>query len=148
LFKSLEDIRQGIMEAGLKSTHQRVMILDAMMKMNIHPTADDIYQVIRKKNPSISLGTVYKNLETLAEKGLIRKVSSEEGQMRYDAENKPHHHIHCRNSSEIIDYHDEELDAMIRDYLRRKQIDNFEIDEVSLQISGNKLKKNKNVSIQ
>ena len=57
-----------------RMTHQRRLILDELKKLKTHPTADEIYVIVRKKMPRISLGTVYRNLEILSETGQIIKI--------------------------------------------------------------------------
>ena len=70
----IEDIRNKFAEKGLKITPQRVVILEAIYKLNNHPTAENIIEYIRESHPNIATGTVYKVLETLVENGLIKKV--------------------------------------------------------------------------
>lgn len=70
----------------LKVTHQRIVVYEALMELHDkHPVAEDVYQYLRPDNPSISLGTVYKTLDILAENGFIRRVLSAKGNNRYDA---------------------------------------------------------------
>ena len=57
-----------------------------------HPTIDDLYDSLKKENPSMSLATVYKNLAMLKEKGVVIEVNVADGKMRYDIYSKPHHH--------------------------------------------------------
>ena len=70
----IEDIRNKFSEKGLKITPQRVVILEAIYKLNNHPTTDNIIEYIRESHPNIATGTVYKVLETLVENDLISKV--------------------------------------------------------------------------
>jgi Fur family ferric uptake transcriptional regulator len=55
-------------------TRQRRVILEELRKVNTHPSADEIYEIVRKRLPRISLGTVYRNLEILSESGDIQKL--------------------------------------------------------------------------
>ncbi len=75
--KSLE-IRDLISAKGIKVTPQRMRVLEAIYKLNNHPTAENILAYIKKNDPNISSGTVYKVLETFVEKNLIKKVKDRE----------------------------------------------------------------------
>lgn len=135
----LEDIRQKLSRAGLKATQQRMVVYQALLQtMNQHPTAERIYEIVRPQNPSISLGTVYKTLDTFVSNGLAGKVASDAGYMRYDVNVEQHSHIYCTNTQEIIDYHDDELDRMIQEHFQKKNIKNLKIGQVHVQISGHK----------
>jgi len=76
-------------------TRQRVVILEELKKVKSHPTAYDVYEVVRQKLPHISLGTVYRNLEHLASQGLVRRLDMGAGQRRFDADMDDHTHIRC-----------------------------------------------------
>ncbi len=83
------------MKKQLRMTHQREVILDELRKCKTHPTADDLYERVKKKLPRISLATVYRNLEVLSGEGLIRKLEISGRQKRYDWELQEHDHIYC-----------------------------------------------------
>jgi len=78
-----------------RMTHQREVILEEMGKCKGHPTADALYERIKKKMPRISLATIYRNLEILSEAGMIRKLEISGRQKRFDRELGQHHHIYC-----------------------------------------------------
>lgn len=78
-----------------RMTPQREVILNEISKCKGHPTADMLYERIRKKLPRISLATVYRNLEILSEAGKIRKLEISGRQKRFDRELGQHHHIYC-----------------------------------------------------
>jgi Fur family peroxide stress response transcriptional regulator len=69
---SVDMIKEKLKECGLKVTPQRIAILEAIYTLNNHPTADNIMAYIRKTHPNIAIGTVYKVLDVLVEKGLIK----------------------------------------------------------------------------
>ncbi|MGX9726687.1 MAG: Fur family transcriptional regulator [Candidatus Electronema sp. VV] len=83
------------MKAILRMTHQREVILDEMGRCKGHPTADALYERLKKKLPRISLATVYRNLEILSEAGMIRKLEISGRQKRFDRQLEQHHHIYC-----------------------------------------------------
>jgi Fur family peroxide stress response transcriptional regulator len=107
------EIREKIIEKGLKVTPQRIAILEAIVKLNNHPSADNIIDYIRKNHPNIATATVYKVLEALVENGLIKKVKTEKDIMRYDAFLEKHHHLYSSDSDRIEDYLDDELNEIL-----------------------------------
>jgi Fur family transcriptional regulator, peroxide stress response regulator len=134
--KTVSDNRQILIQSGLKITPQRLAVLEAIIRLNNHPTADNIIDHIKQNHPNIAVGTVYKTLETLVEKGIIRKVTTQNNTMRYDAITRKHHHLYFSDSDRIEDYYNEELNKLIEDYFEEKKIPNFAIEEVKLQIVG------------
>ena len=84
-------------------TKQRKIIVDVLKRTNDHPTADLIYQKVRRKLPRISLGTVYRNLEILEQIGIIRKINSDGTRMRFEFSSEEHHHIRCVKCGMIED---------------------------------------------
>lgn len=113
-----------------------MVILEAVYNLNNHPTADNIIEYIRQKHPGIATGTVYKVLETLVLNGLIKKVTTDRDIMRYDGILENHHHLYCSECDLIEDYHDEELDELLRKYFENKNLPGFHIDKFVLQING------------
>jgi Fur family peroxide stress response transcriptional regulator len=137
------EIREKLIEKGLKVTPQRIAILEAIIKLNNHPTADNVIDYIRKNHPNIATATVYKVLEALVNKGLIKKVKTERDIMRYDALLEKHHHLYSSDSDRIEDYLDEELNKTLSSYFEKKEIPGFKIEDVKLQIIGKFLKDEK-----
>ena len=83
------------MNRTLRMTHQRETILDELNRSKTHPTADELYERIKKKLPRISLATVYRNLEILSGAGLIQKLEVSGRQKRFDWNPEQHTHIFC-----------------------------------------------------
>jgi len=133
---SIEEIRNKLSEKGLKVTPQRLAILDAIYRSGDHPTAENIIEYIRHRNPNIAAGTVYKVLETLIENKFVKKVYTDKDVMRYDGILENHHHLYCTDSDIIKDYIDEELDDLLRDYFKNHKIKGFNINEVVVQLKG------------
>ncbi len=128
--------RTKLQEKGLKVTPQRVAIYDAILQLDNHPTADDIIAFIKSNHPNISVGTVYKVLDTLVENNLLKKVKTEKDIMRYDAVMSNHHHLYCDETDRIEDYENDELNKLINDYFKKNEIKNFKIEDIKLQITG------------
>jgi len=91
------------MNKNTRQTRQKRVILVELRKVTSHPTADEVYQMARKKIPNISLGTVYRNLEQLSEQGKIRKLELAGSQMRFDGRAYSHHHVSCVRCSRVDD---------------------------------------------
>ena len=90
-------------EKNLRMTRQRKVILEELRKLNTHPSADEIYEVVRHRLPRISLGTVYRNLEVLSELGEIQKLELSGLLKRFDWNTKKHYHIRCVRCSRVDD---------------------------------------------
>lgn len=87
----------------LRMTKQRQVILEELRKVKTHPTADDMYQMLRKRMPKISLGTVYRNLEILSESGIIQKLDVGGTQKRFDGDVSVHSHVRCIVCGRVAD---------------------------------------------
>lgn len=129
-------IKGKLAEKGLRITPQRMAILEAIYTLGNHPTAEQIITYIRKTYPNIATGTVYKVLDVLNENELIHRVKTDNDSMRYDAITSAHHHLYANDSNKIVDYADEQLDAILTEYFKNKNIPDFEIKEIRLQING------------
>ncbi|BHH86065.1 Fur family transcriptional regulator [Desulforhopalus sp. 52FAK] len=79
----------------LRMTNQREMILRELVKNKQHLTADELYDIVKKVMPRISLATVYRNLEILSEAGIIGKLEISGRQKRFDYDPEDHDHIYC-----------------------------------------------------
>jgi len=88
---------------SLKVTPQRLEILRFLDIHKSHPTVDEIYQNIKKTNPSLSKTTVYNSLDVLENHGIIQSISISVSEKRYDIKNQMHHHFLCKKCGRIID---------------------------------------------
>ena len=86
-----------------RMTRQRAVILDALRKTKIHPTADEVYSMVRERLPRISLGTVYRNLDFLADSGEIRRLEASGSVRRFDGDMSCHQHVRCVRCGRIGD---------------------------------------------
>jgi Fur family transcriptional regulator, ferric uptake regulator len=87
----------------LRKTTPRRIILEEIKHSKSHPTADDIYEMVKKKVPRVSLGTIYRNLEVLCQEGLIRRIEMGGSQKRFDGHTENHYHFRCLNCGKIED---------------------------------------------
>lgn len=88
----------------MKYSRQRELILETLRNAHTHPTAEELYAQVKQQRPSISLGTIYRNLNLLVELGVIRKVESVgSASIRYDGRNDEHCHLVCSSCGKIMD---------------------------------------------
>ena len=97
-----------------RNTKQRTRILEVLCKTTSHPTANWIYDQLKPEFPSLSLGTVYRNLGILEEQGLLKKLRSGSTFDRYDAITKPHTHFCCTECGNIFDMREIEISDMLQ----------------------------------
>lgn len=82
---------------------QRDYILTAMRMNPIHPTAEELYTLLKKDHPKLSLATVYRNLNQLVQMGLVRKITGLENSDHFDHQVHPHYHFLCQSCGKIYD---------------------------------------------
>ena len=100
--------------ASLKYSKQRESILNYLSATRSHPTADMVYMQVKEEFPNISLGTVYRNLNLLADIGEIIKIPTPDGGDRFDGRTDPHYHVVCQDCGNVFDLEvDPSYDQMI-----------------------------------
>ncbi len=90
-------------QGSSRTTRQRAAVAQAVLAAANHPSADQVYDDVRRHLPSISLGTVYRVLGSLAESGEIRVLAPSVGPRRYDRTLEPHAHIVCDRCGSVAD---------------------------------------------
>ena len=108
-------------------TFQKETILDYLKGVNIHPSAETIYNEVRKKLPRISRGTVYRNLKNLQEKGVIQEISVDIS--HFDADISSHAHLICVKCRKIFDIFEicKECRVLKRKKTKVGKINNYQI---------------------
>lgn len=96
------EILQMLKKHDLKATPQRLCILK-ILKRHEHPNIEELYEEIKQEYPSISLATVYKNLNTLREQGLVVEINALNQKTCYDIYEEEHMHIVCSKCGNIED---------------------------------------------
>lgn len=99
----LNKLRQKGIKPGFKRTPQRLAILEHLDGNRLHPSAEDIFRSVSKKNPSMSFATVYNTLNTLVEAGAVRELTIDPERKRYDPDTSPHHHLICLRCHKVVD---------------------------------------------
>lgn len=101
-----------------RNTIQRKVILDAVRELQNHPTSEDVYNHIKPKYPSISLGTVYRNLNLLSDTNEIKKITLTNEAVRFDDKIFHHYHMYCKKCGELFDVfmdYNEHVDKIAQD---------------------------------
>jgi Fur family transcriptional regulator, peroxide stress response regulator len=101
--QALDDFRRLCKQQGLAFTFQRQVIYEAVVDSREHPTPELIYEQVRQRIPSISLGTVYKNVKTFLDSGVLKEVTIHHRSLRLESNMTPHHHLVCSSCKAIFD---------------------------------------------
>lgn len=117
----------------MKFSKQREIILNEVMNSHLHPTADNIYTNLKKDNPELSLGTVYRNLSQLTKYGIISKLSITGQSDRFDRNINPHAHLICEKCNNIFDVESDSICEFINN-LSHEQ--NLTILDYNLVLNG------------
>jgi Fur family peroxide stress response transcriptional regulator len=125
--------RQLCAEHGIAVTHQRQVLYEVMQGMDGHPSPEEIYARVKRKIPSISLATVYKNIHLFVESGVLREVSLHHGSQRLEMNAEEHHHLVCSKCKSIEDIDENSLGTLPK---RRKLADGFLVERYSVDVIG------------
>jgi Fe2+ or Zn2+ uptake regulation protein len=126
-------------ESGLRPTKARMLILDALSRKNVHMSPEELLDYLRVRGEKSSVATIYQNLNTLVDSGLLIKISTHDGIMRFDANLRPHHHLICIECGNIIDVtvSEETIGKLIpSDYHSNKNIRGWSVSEVKIEFKG------------
>jgi Fe2+ or Zn2+ uptake regulation protein len=113
-----QNVREKLRRSGYTLTSQRKAVLEALKEARGHPSAEDVYLIVKKKNPKVALGTVYQALSVLEEIGIIGAKHWAESPTRYDLNTDPHLDIRCQDCGEVAEIPGVELanlEARIRE---------------------------------
>lgn len=117
-----------------RMTKQRKTILKVLKNTDSHPTADSIYEEVKKEIPNVSLGTIYRNLNLLAEKGKITVINYANDQSHYDGNTENHYHFRCNNCGDVFDLELDLLDGNVNNKVENNT--NFIVDNHRLEFYG------------
>ena len=112
LEKRTKKLKGGLKRAGIKATHQRLVIFQEVAKSTEHPDAEMIYNSVRRSLPTVSLDTVYRTLWLLVDLGLVETLSPPQHKTRFDANVSAHHHFVCMRCGATRDFHSETFDRL------------------------------------
>ncbi|RPH90985.1 MAG: transcriptional repressor [Calditrichaeota bacterium] len=101
--QTLEEFITACKSKGLSATPQRLLVFKVLQRMAGHQTVEEIYDQVRLEHPTISLATVYNNLEVFVEQGWIAQINRLHNMARFDKNSEPHHHLLCTRCRQLID---------------------------------------------
>jgi Fur family transcriptional regulator, peroxide stress response regulator len=125
----MENLVQKLRDRRIAVTPQRLAVMEVLEGRRDHPTADLIYQEVRRQLPAISFNTVYKTLEILCQRGMVIKVNPLHAVARYDGETGQHAHLICRQCHHIIDL---DWDGSAVPSLPPQDLHGFQVEHPSL----------------
>jgi len=110
----LETFREHLTQQGLSLTRQREEILQALMQADMHMEAEALYDLIKKKDPSIGRATIFRTLKLLQECGLVAEVSTNNGRSKFEVKaDRPHHdHMICLGCGRVFEFRDDRIEAL------------------------------------
>jgi Fur family peroxide stress response transcriptional regulator len=130
---SNSDFRALCRQHSLAATHQRRVIYETVMSLHGHPSPELIYEGVRKKIPTISLATVYKNVRTFLDSGMLREVSFHHGSLRVEPNEHEHHHLVCVRCKQITDLDAESFGPVrVKERLPR----GFQMTRITIDVLG------------
>ena len=126
-----------IADQKYRMTNQRQIILEEVRKLRSHPTADEIYERVRKRLPRISMGTVYRNLDLLTKTGQIKKVEPGFPPMRFDGNTGDHYHVVCMGCGRIEDIPVEPSEDSLNNFVKAmNRVTSYSIYGHNLELMG------------
>jgi len=130
-----EHLSLYLADQGLKSTRQRDEILNAFVSAGRHLSAEELYLLVKKSNPSIGYATVYRTLKLLASAGIADERRFEDGFTRYEyrSSNGHHDHLICTTCGKIIEFENERIEQLQQDVARKNR---FQVQSHKLELYG------------
>lgn len=127
---SFENLKKELKEKNINLSYQRLKVLEYLNNNRCHPTVDKIYTDLHKELSTLSKTTVYNTLRVLAESGMVRVITIEDNETRYDINVENHGHFKCDSCGEIYDF-SVDIDSLIYEGL-----DDFMINSKNVYFNG------------
>ena len=128
-----QDIREKFRRSGYTLTSQRKAVLEALKEARGHPSAEDVYLIVKRKNPRVALGTVYQALSVLEEIGVIGSKHWSDSPTRYDLNLEPHLDIRCADCGEVSEIPGVELGGLEENIRHNTP---YEVTRTTLVVEG------------
>jgi len=128
--RNLGDIANKLKDKNIRLSYQRLKVLEFLDNHRIHPTVDQIYNGLLNEIPTLSKTTIYNTLNALVEAGLVKVITIEDNEARYDIDTHAHGHFKCKSCGKIYDF---EADM---DSLEIKELEGFSIFTRDMYFSG------------
>lgn len=131
--RRLDEFEQRCREAGIPVTDQRRVVLEVVLDLDCHPTADQVHASPAVRRARIARATVYRTLEGLVRLGVITKACHPGGVVRYDGRSEQHHHLVCLECGAVVDIADP---AITPPALPDMSVFGFEVQDYHMQLRG------------
>lgn len=134
-----DELRDVLKEHGLRYSRPREVILSYLLEEDRHVSAEGLYVELKRRGEELSLSTVYLNLATLADVGLVREYKTPTGQSFYDSNVSPHYHVVCRETGEVIDVPTPIIDGVPLGLFLKEHVEahtGWTVDEPRFSLTG------------
>ena len=133
-----EQFRELAWKHGMAATHQRKIIFEAVVAAPGHYSPEQIYAVVKRRIPSVSLATIYNNLRVFVEKGLLREVTPHASTLRVDGNLESHHHLVCTRCKTVQDITGDFITEKVIDFKRLARLapGGFDLTEPLIEVFG------------
>lgn len=137
----MTELEQKCIDAGLKMTGQRRVILEVLESADDHPSVETLYMRSKEKDNSISIATVYRTLNLLDQMNLVKKHDFNENHARFEANLENHYHFIDVHTGEVVEFKDEKLSARLREIADSL---GFELVDRRVELYGHKERRDTN----
>ncbi len=127
---SFEEIIQELRKRNISLSYHRLKVLEYLTQNRCHPTVERIFASLQRKIPTLSKTTVYNTLRVLAESGLVRVITIEDNETRYDIDVRNHGHFKCESCGSIFDFHID-IDSLVP-----VELNQFQINDKNVYFKG------------
>ncbi len=127
---TFDDLSKELKSKNIRLSHQRLKVLEYVANHKCHPTVEQIYTGLHKEIPTLSKTTVYNTLSTLIEAGLVKLITIEDNETRYDIVTENHGHFKCESCGTIYDF---KIDI---DLFNPKDLNGFRINNKDVYFKG------------
>ncbi len=127
---TFENLKQELKKKNISLSFQRLKVLEYLTQNRCHPTVEQIFTELQKDIPTLSKTTVYNTLRILAEAGLVKVITIDERESRYDIDTEDHGHFKCESCGTIFDF---PIDI---DFMIPEGLSNFKINDKNVYFKG------------
>ncbi len=127
---SFDKLKKELSKRNIALSHQRLKVLEYLADNRCHPTADQIYVALKRQIPTLSKTTVYNTLKILGEAGMVKAITIEDNETRYDIDCKDHGHFKCESCGTIYDF------SIDLDSMKSGDLNGFKIRDKDVYFKG------------
>jgi Fur family peroxide stress response transcriptional regulator len=129
-YPSYDDLKEKLKKKNINLSYQRLKVLEYLTQVRTHPTVDQIFTDLQKDISTLSKTTVYNTLRVLVQAGLVRVITIEDNETRYDIDVRDHGHFKCESCGKIYDFNIDMNSLIVKD------LNNFKIDDKNVYFKG------------